>query len=210
MTMILEGIVTTVTADGAVNIAPMGPHVEGEDELKRFVLRPYQSSTTYRNLKRIAEGVLHVTDDVWLLARAAVGKIDPAPEMFFAKVVRGHVLAETCRWHEFRVTQLDDRADRVTIECEVAYTGRLRDFFGFNRAKHAVVEAAILATRIEFLPMDDILGEYRRLTVPVQKTAGAAEMRAFQFLLEHVNRAAERQGKEPLRAEFPQLASARS
>jgi hypothetical protein len=69
----------------------------------------------------------------------------------------------------------------------------LRDFFGFNRAKHAIVEAAILATRTQFLPMDEILCEFRRLSVPVQKTAGPDEFRAFQFLLDYVNRAAERQ-----------------
>ena len=34
-----------------------------------------------------------------------------------------------------------------------------REFFGFNRAKHAVLEAAILATRVELLPADEILSE---------------------------------------------------
>jgi hypothetical protein len=191
--MILEGIVTTIAADGAVNIAPMGPHVDGAPELNRFMLRPYRSSTTYRNLKLCGDGVLHVIDDVWLLARAAVGQLDPSPTMFPARVVRGQVLGDACRWHEFRVVRLDDSTDRTTIECEVVHTDRLRDFFGFNRAKHAVVEAAILATRTDFLPMEEILSEFRRLAVPVQKTAGVNELRAFQFLLDYVNRAAERQ-----------------
>ncbi|MBI3465169.1 MAG: DUF447 family protein, partial [Planctomycetes bacterium] len=76
--LILEGIVTSQNGAGLVNIAPMGPRVE--DPLQRFVLRPYQSSTTYRNLKQHGEGVLHVTDDVWLLARAAIGSVEPVPE----------------------------------------------------------------------------------------------------------------------------------
>jgi hypothetical protein len=190
--MILEGIVTTVGPTGAVNIAPMGPHVESASELKRLMLRPYKTSTTYCNLKHNGEGVLHVTDDVWLLAQAAVGQVDPLPQMFPAKVVQGQVLAGACRWYEFRVTRLDDCQDRTQIECDVAYTGRLRDFFGFNRAKHAVVEAAILATRTDFLPMGEIRADFDKLRIVVQKTGGDAEHRAFQYLSDHVNRVAHR------------------
>jgi hypothetical protein len=189
--MILEGIVTTLDDSGAVNVAPMGPHVEAETPWERFVLRPYQTSKTYRNLKGHGEGVLHITDDVWLLAQAALDDVHPAPPTFPATVVRGHVLSDACRWHEFRVTQLDDRTDRTTIECSIVHSGHLRDFFGFNRAKHAVVEAAILATRTGILPIQDILDEFRRLSVPVQKTAGPQEARAFELLLQHVHRAAE-------------------
>ena len=184
--MILEGLVTTLNADGRVNLSPMGPRVR--TPLTSFTLKPYRTSTTYANLKRHGEGVLHVTDDVWVLAQAAIGPIEPPTEMFAAKVVHGLVIAGTCRWHEFRVTRLDDREERTTIECEVVHTGRLRDFFGFNRAKHAVVEAAILATRTEFLPIDEILADFKRLATLVQKTGGDMEHRAFQFLLDYVNR----------------------
>ncbi len=41
--------------------------------MRRFVLRPFRTSTTYRNLKAHGEGVLHITDDVLLLARTAIG-----------------------------------------------------------------------------------------------------------------------------------------
>ena len=71
--MILEGIVTTLGPEGLLNVAPMGPQVD--DAMRRFVLRPYRTSTTYRNLKARGEGVLHVTDDVLLLARSAVGPV---------------------------------------------------------------------------------------------------------------------------------------
>jgi len=72
----------------------------------------------------------------------------------------------------------------------------LRDFFGFNRAKHAVVEAAILATRTDFVPIGEILADFKRLAVLVQKTGGDDEHRAFQFLLDHVNRVATQKGTE--------------
>jgi uncharacterized protein len=190
--MILEGIVTTVSADGTVNVAPMGPQVGAGFE--RFVLRPYRTAQTYRNLKAHGEGVLHVTDDVLLLARAAVGTVEPPPKLFAAARVRGHVLADACRYYEFRVAALDDREERTRIEAEVVGAGRLRDFFGFNRAKHAVVEAAILATRTAFLPHDEIAAELTRLAVLVDKTGGDQERQAFDFLRGFV--AGERRGRE--------------
>lgn len=184
--MILESIVTTVNESGSPNISPMGPEVDAP--LTRFLLKPYQTSRTYQNLKRTGEGVLHVTDDVELIARAAINQFDELPAMFHAEAVAGFVLADACRWYAFRVAQLDDREDRTRIECEVVDQGRLRDFFGFNRAKHAVIEAAILATRTRFLPQAKVDEELARLQVLIEKTAGQRERLAFDLLVEHIHR----------------------
>jgi hypothetical protein len=178
--MILEGIVTTVAPDGTVNIAPMGPTVDAA--MERFTLRPFPTAQTYQNLRARGEGVLHITDDVLLLAKAAVGPLEPLPPMRPAAQVRGFVLTGACRFYEFRVASIDDREPRVRIEAEVVHSGRLGDFFGFNRAKHAVLEAAILATRTHLLPLQEIEAEYRKLAVLVGKTGGAQEMEAFRFL----------------------------
>ena len=185
--MILEGIVTTISPDGVLNIAPMGPRVG--DGMDRFVLRPFHTAQTYRNLRAHGEGVLHVTDDVLLLARAAIGPVEPPPAVDPAEQVRGYVLRDTCRYYEFRVLSIDDRAERVTIEAQTVHSGRRRDFFGFNRAKHAVVEAAILATRTALLPADEIAAEFRRLAVLVEKTGGPQEHEAFRLLSAHVEQA---------------------
>jgi hypothetical protein len=187
--MILEGIVTTLSPGGAAHVAPMGPSLlatapDGTPE--RFALRPFRTAQTYTNLKIHGEGVLHVTDDVLLLARAALGALDPLPPCRPATAVRGWVLTGACRYHEFRVRACDDREERATFDAEVVHTGRLRDFFGFNRAKHAVVEAAILATRAHLLPREEIEAEYRRLAVLVARTGGPQEHEAFEFLRERV------------------------
>src|SRR3954453_10724704 len=145
----------------------MGPRVEPGSS--RFVLRPFKTATTYRNLKRHGEGVLHVTDDVLMLARAAVG-MDPEAETRGAESVRGRVIVGACRYDEFRVVEIDDREDRATIVAESVRSVHLRDHFGFNRAKHAVVEAAILATRVGIVPMGEIADGFRRLVAPVEKT----------------------------------------
>ncbi|HEV3164490.1 MAG TPA: DUF447 domain-containing protein [Isosphaeraceae bacterium] len=192
--MILEGIVTTMSPEGLVNVAPMGPRVEAD--WRRFVLRPFTSSTTYRNLKAHGEGVLHVTDDALLLAQTAIGHaVDPP--MRPADAVRGRVLLGACRYYEFRVVEIDDTEPRTTIAAEVVASGRLRDFFGWNRAQHAVVEAAILATRTDFLPLPEILADLRKLAVLVQKTGGTAEHAAFKLLVEHVRSVARLRGIDP-------------
>jgi hypothetical protein len=190
--MILEGVVVTVSPTGEINVAPMGPRVPDDPaaEWKWFVLRPFNTSQTCANLKAHGEGVLHVTDDVLLLARAAVGVLDPPPPLRPAKRVRGWVLADACRCYEFRVTACDDRAERVQFDVEVVHAERQRDFFGFNRAMHAVVEAAILATRTRLLPRDEIEAEYRKLAVLVDKTGGPREREAFSFLQDYLRREA--------------------
>lgn len=181
---ILEGIVTTQNADGTVNISPMGPIVD--EALTHFRFRPYQTSTTYQNLRRNGAGVFHVTDDVMLIAQAAIGVPDPLPEL------DDLILRQACRWFKFKVWSVDDSDARTHIVAKTEACGRQRDFFGFNRAKHAVIEAAILATRIHILPADEILTELQRLESRVRKTAAAPELQAFDFLREYIQREAQR------------------
>jgi len=181
--MILEGIITTLDPSGDINISPMGPHVESET-FERFELKPYNTSQTYKNLKSHGEGVLHVVDDVWLLARAAVGKVDSPT--FAAEKVNGRVLENACHYYEFVVREMDETSERINIQAEVVHKKTIKNFFGLNRAKHAVVEAAILATRISFLPIEEIQAEYDRLEVLVQKTGGVNEHRAFDYLRQYV------------------------
>jgi hypothetical protein len=195
--VILEGIVTTLAADGAMNVAPMGPHLAVPYRLDlgvRFELKPYQTSTTYANLTACPEGVLHVHDDVLLLARAAVGQVIPLPATRTAVKVRGQVLSDSCRAYEFVIAERDDSGPRVRLVAEIVHAHQLREFFGFNRAKHAVVEAAILATRTAFLPREQIMAEYERLAVLVQKTGGEREMEAFTFLQTYVQAEAGEKG----------------
>lgn len=186
MDPILEGLVTTTDPDGRPHLAPMGPRVSAD--WRRLLLRPFPTSHTYRNLKARGEGVLHVTDDVLLLARASLGEATVPPHRP-AERVNGFVLTDACRYYEFVVRALDESGERVVIEAEIVHVGRIRDFFGFNRAKHAVVEAAILATRLHLLPLDEIVAEFAKLRELVEKTGGPAEHEAFAYLHARVERA---------------------
>jgi len=191
--MILEGLVTTLGPGRRINMAPMGPVVN--PELTEFLLRPFQTSTTFKNLKHHPQGVLHVLDDVLLLAQGAIGRLGPPfPPVRPAAVIDGVVLQDACRCYEFEVEQFDERQPRAEIRVRVLHAESLRDFWGFNRAKHAVIEAAILATRLHLTGAEPVLREYERLRVSVQKTAGPQELEAFELLWDFVSSG----GREPV------------
>lgn len=188
--MILEGLVTTLDADGSPHLAPMGPRMA--DDFRTFELKPFPTSHTYANLKRDRAGVLHVTDDALLLAKAAVGAVDPFPPTVPAEQVDGVILADCCRALEFAITTLDDSGRRVRLSCNVVQAHELRAFWGWNRAKHAVLEAAIMATRLHLLPAAEVEAEFRRLRVIVDKTAGDREREAMAVLEDYRQRGAAR------------------
>lgn len=184
--MILEGIVTTRNADGGVNVAPMGPALRLSDaglpQFDRFVLKPFKTSLTYANLARERCGVFHIVDDVLLLAQAAVSNdFDPPPVVPAARV-SCPALADCCRRYEFVVDAIDASADRSVMDARVVHVEHVRDFFGLNRAKHAVVEAAILATRRHLIARESLRADFDRLRPLIEKTGGPAEQEAFSLL----------------------------
>ena len=178
--MIIETIVTSMAADGSINFAPMG--VEWGEEI--IVLKPFLETTTFRNLRESRAAVVNLTDDVMLFAQGAISS--PQFPWRPAAVVRGAVLEAACSWREIEVASIDDAPPRSRIEGRVVHTGFTREFLGFNRARHAVLEAAILATRTHLIPAEQIREEYARLQVVVDKTAGPREREAMAFLTDYV------------------------
>jgi len=183
--MILEAIVTTSNEDGSTNISPMGPTVSSDvgGAIEEFQLRPFNTSRTFANLKRTRCGVLHVTDDVMLFAMTAIGQKPENANLIDAESVAGKILAGACRFYEFKVGFIDATGARTNLNCSTVRQGKLRDFWGFNRAKHAVLEAAILATRLDFLPKQEIEDSMNRLKVIVEKTAGEKEAAAMDLIV---------------------------
>jgi hypothetical protein len=181
--VIVETIVTTLSADGVVNCAPMG--VEWGDET--IVLKPFLETATYRNLTATRAAVVNLVDDVRVFARAAISDAEYATEA--AAVVPGVVLVNCCSWREVEVRTIDSTPPRARIDAAVVHRGVRREFVGFNRARHAVLEAAIYATRLHLLPRMFILDELARLQVIVDKTAGPDEAEAMAVLTEHIRAA---------------------
>lgn len=178
--MIIETILTTTDAAGHVNSAPMG--VEwGEDVI---VIKPYQNTTTYRNLTVTRVAVVNISDNVLLFAQSAISH--PVFPTRPAAVILGAVLEDACSWREVQVEAIEDHQPRARVTSRVVHRGVAREFVGFNRARGAVLEAAILATRTHCLPARQILADYARLQVIVDKTAGPQEHEAMNLLTHYV------------------------
>ncbi len=178
--MIIESIITTMDLDGVVNIAPMG--VEWGDEV--IVVKPFLETTTFRNLQAVGAGVVNLTDDILLFARAAISS--PQYPTAPATVVRGVVLESACSWRELEVRSIDATPPRSRIETRVVHHGTRREFLGFNRARHAVLETAILSTRLHLIPRAEIEAELAKLQIIVNKTAGPREFEAMELLTDYI------------------------
>lgn len=194
--MIVEGVMTTLDPSGRVHVAAMGAEVADPPPavVEWMVLRPYETSRTLENLRREGRGVFHITDDVELLARSAVGQADVPQGVPAGCWPEPLVLPDACRWYALEVRRIEVPGPRTRVVASVVASGRNRDFWGFNRAKHAVVEAAILASRVHLLPRDEIQAELNRLAMLVEKTGGAAERRALAFLRDYLERGGQEQG----------------
>jgi hypothetical protein len=183
--VIIETIVTTLDTDGAVNIAPMGVEWTGGDEPP--VLKPFLETVTYRNVVATRAAVVNLVDDVRVFARAAIS--NPSYAVLPATVVRGVFLEAACSWRELQIRSIDSTPPRSRIETEIVHHGVRREFIGFNRARHAVLETAIYATRVHMLARDFLASELARLQVIVDKTAGPDEQEAMAMLSDYIRSA---------------------
>lgn len=180
--MIIETIFSTSDQEGQPNFAPMGV-VWGETEM---TVRPFRNTTSYQNLATTGCGVVNVTDNVLLFAQSALSKVEPPH--FPAQHVRGVVLKEACTWRELEVVSVGGDKERADIQCRVVGQGRLRDFLGFNRGKNAVIEAAILATRLHLHSPADVRAALRRYDDIVRRTGGEQEREAMQYVQDYIAR----------------------
>ena len=180
---IIETVTTTINPDGSVNCAAMG--VEWGDET--IVIKPYASTRTLRNLRATGAAVVNLTDDILLFTQAALG--DPRPPTRPTAAIDGAVLADACSWREVTVEAIDDSGPRARVTTHVVGRGTGREFLGFNRARHAVLEASILASRARMQTAAEIRAEVERLQVLVDKTAGPREREAMELVRRHVRAA---------------------
>ncbi|NIR58344.1 MAG: DUF447 family protein [Gammaproteobacteria bacterium] len=180
--MICEAILTTRDRAGRAHVAPMG--FREEDGLVR--LAPFRPSTTLDNLQAVGTAVLNLTDDVRVFAGCLTGRRDwPTVP---AERVPGVRLERTLAHRELEVTRVEDDEVRPAVYCRERHAVVHAPFRGFNRAQAAVIEAAILVSRLHLLPREKIEREIEYLTIAVEKTAGPREQEAWQWLMEAVAR----------------------
>jgi hypothetical protein len=58
---------------------------------------------------------------------------------------------------------------------------------GFNRAQAAVLELAILVSRLPMLPQEKIDTEIKYLEIALEKTAGKDEIEAWGWLMDRIS-----------------------
>jgi hypothetical protein len=182
---LIETVVTTTGSDGVVNCAAMGVRW-GEEEL---VFWPFDSTRTLRNLRRHGEAVVHLTDDALLFVQAALGR--PRPALRPASAINGSVILEVNAWREVVVTEIgpaEGELPRSRVRARVVACGTgTRQPLGLCRARHAAVEASILASRLEWLGATHVSAELGRLQELVDKTAGPRERAAMDYVRRYVS-----------------------
>lgn len=178
--MIYETIVSTSNAQGDVHVTPFG--IRMQDGL--VVISPYKPSSTLQNILASGHAVLNLTDDVRVFAGPLVGR--EVWSLLPAEKVAGYRLADTLVHKELNLVKVEDDLVRPQLFLEVVHTVQHAPFQGFNRAQAAVIELAVLVSRLKRLPMEKIQQEIDYLRIAIEKTAGERELEAWSWLVEAV------------------------
>ena len=178
--MIYETIVSTINDQGDAHVTPFG--IRMQDGL--VVISPYKPSTTLQNILTSGQAVLNLTDDVRVFAGALVGRQDWS--LLPAEKVAGFRLADTLAHKELKLLKVEDDLVRPQLFLEIVHEAQHASFQGFNRAQAAVIELAVLVSRLKRLPMEKIQQEMDYLRIAIEKTAGERELEAWSWLEEAV------------------------
>jgi len=180
MPRIVETIVTTTDAAGGVHIAPLGLIADGDG----WIIAPFKPSRTLDNLTANPFAVASHTGDVRVFAGCITGRRDwPTVP---ADVVKGVRLKDAVSHWELAVERITDDALRPRFHCKVVHAASNAVWSGYNRAEAAVLELAVLTTRLNMLPPEKIDAELKYLEIAVSKTAGPRELEAWDWLMERV------------------------
>ena len=183
MTYVRETVVTTINLDNTVKVSPLGIYIDG-NTLK---IRPFKPSSSLDNILRTKSGVINYIDDVRIFASCIIKKkinID-----FIKKnKINCFRLKNAVSHTEFIVENIDEDSERPTIICKPVNEEIHKMYYGFNRAKSAVIELCILASRLGIIDNKKIDDEIKYLQIAIKKTAGQNEIEAWEWLLDYINK----------------------
>lgn len=178
--MIRETIITTQDTAGRIHLAPMGVH-ERDNE---YLIMPFRPSTTLDNILATRTAVINYTDDVRIFAGCLTGRREWPTQT--ARRVKGCFIRNTLAHTELELLHIEQDETRPKLYCKAVFSENHAPFKGFNRAQHAVLEAAILVSRLHLLPWQKITTELEYLRIGLEKTAGDNEREAWQWLMQAV------------------------
>lgn len=180
--VIYETVVTTLSADGVPHVAPMG--VRYQDD--RVVLMPFKPSATHDNIVATGHAVLNLLTDTRVFAGCVTGrKLWP---LVAAEKIAGRRLANALGHVELALAERRDDVQRPVLLMARVHEVAHASFIGFNRAQAAVIEGAVLISRLHMLAPEKIDAEMAYLQIAIDKTAGEGEREAWGWLREAVVR----------------------
>ena len=188
--MIFETIVTSIDAAGEPHVTPFGVRYEGEF----MVISPYRPSTTLENILATKCAVMNLTDDVRVFAGALTNR--KMGDLLAANKIVAPRLADCLAHVELELVEVRDDAVRPQLVMKKVAEFNHKAFAGFNRAQAAVLELAVLTSRLHMLPREKIQAELQYLQIAIDKTAGEREKQAWCWLVEKIDHFyAEQSGK---------------
>jgi hypothetical protein len=187
---IFETVVTTVAADGQVHVAPMGVRYRDDG----IVLMPFKPSTTHDKIVATGHAVLNIVCDTRVFAGCVTGR--KSWPTCAAERIEGVRLACALRHVELALAERRDDVQRPVLRMVAVHEVTHAPFAGFNRAQAAVIEGAVLVSRLKMLAPEKVDTEMRYLQIAIDKTAGPEEHEAWDWLraavAQHQARAQER------------------
>ncbi len=175
--MIQETIVTSINLNGVPHIAPMGVHYLNNE----LIILPFKPSTTLNNILSSQTAVINYCNDVRIFAGCLTGRKNW--ELQAAETINGQVLVNTLAHSELKLLRIEDDEIRPKLFCKSVHNVNHAPFTGFNRAQYAVLEAAILCSRLQRLSLEKIETEIAYLKIGLEKTAGEHEWEAWGWLM---------------------------
>ena len=178
--MIFETIITTVDLTGEPHVAPFGVRYEGD----LVVIAPYKPSTTLDNILATKCAVMNLADDVRIFAAALTNR--KIGELVQTNKINGFRLTDCLAHVELELVELHDDDTRPHLFMQKVAEFNHKPFTGFNRAQAAVIELAVLVSRLHILPKNKIMNEIEYLKIAIDKTAGDREILAWSWLIEAI------------------------
>ncbi len=196
---IFETVLSTMNAAGTPHVAPMGVRYQARaDGRPGVVLLPFKPSTTHDNIVQTGCAVLNIVTDTRVFATCVTGRRDAALlRLLPAQQITGLRLANALRHLELRLVDRQDDAQRPVLLMVVVHAVDHAPFIGLNRAQAAVIEGAVLVSRLHLLAPEKIAREMAYLQIAIDKTASANEHEAWRWLCQAVARHLHADGLEP-------------
>ena len=196
--VIYETVISTVAPDGTPHVAPMGVRYRrteagtdaGIDAATNtrsdVILMPFKPSTTLANIVANRHAVLNIVADTRVFAGAVTGRrswpLRPTER------IEGVRLSCALNHVELELAELNDDPQRPVLRMARVFEASHAPYIGFNRAQAAVIEGAILVSRLRMLAAEKVDAEMAYLQIAIDKTAGPEEHEAWGWLTEAVAR----------------------